>query len=259
MLSLSYLEFLLIFLIPPILLLTLTTMIRDEKKLWWDKNALTGLLVILFLALTYTTPWDNLMIEAGVWWYGNDTTLIHFWEAPLGEYLFFILQPILTAFFLYQITVVKDVSLKISKRERILGICAGLLIMVLGLIGLSNTSTFYLGSIMFWAAPILAIQWGFGWPYLLENKKVVLTAIIVPTIYLWFADAWAISQGLWTISSEHTVGISVGSLPLEEAVFFLVTNIFIVQGLVLYQWVAERRGIKKYLKELIEHLKRFYN
>ncbi len=194
------------------------------------------------------------MIEAGVWWYGDGSTLIHFWEAPLGEYLFFILQPILTAFFLYNITEVKDVSLKISRRNRFLGSIGGLTVMAIGVIGLTNQSTFYLGSILFWAGPILAIQWGFGWPYLLENWKVVLTGVMVPTTYLWIADAWAISQGIWTISEDYTVGITFGSLPLEEALFFLVTNVFVVQGLVMYQWVAERKGVKNYLSGLIEKI-----
>jgi hypothetical protein len=33
----------------------------------------------------------------------------------------------------------------------------------------------------------------------------------------------------------------VAGLPVEEATFFLVTNLFVVQGLVLFQWVLDRR------------------
>jgi len=243
---LTYLEFLMVFVATPIIVLALLTMLRDEKDIWWDRNAFIGLMIILFLAFSYTTPWDNLMIEHGVWWYGEDATLIHFWEAPLGEYLFFILQPILTAFFLFHITKVKDVSLKLSKQKRILGVSAGILVMALGALGLTNDSTFYAGSILFWAGPILSIQWGFGWHYLVENFKIVLAAVMIPTIYLWIIDAYAIYEGIWTISETYTTGLTVGVMPVEEMLFFLVTNVFVVQGLVMYQWVSETEGVRSY-------------
>ena len=52
----------------------------------------------------------------------------------------------------------------------------------------------------------------------------------------------SISLGLWTISPETTVGIAPFGLPIEEAVFFLVTNLLVVQGLVLYWWLVDWWG-----------------
>ena len=56
----------------------------------------------------------------------------------------------------------------------------------------------------------------------------------VPTLYLWFADAVAIHLGIWRISETQTLGIEFGPLPLEEATFFLATNLLVVQGLMLF-------------------------
>jgi len=71
-------------------------------------------------------------------------------------------------------------------------------------------------------------------------RRVAL-AIGVPTLYLWAADWVAIELGIWVISSSHTIGIGFGSLPIEEALFFLCTNVFVVQGVVLYVWVVDQR------------------
>jgi hypothetical protein len=56
----------------------------------------------------------------------------------------------------------------------------------------------------------------------------------LPTLYLWFADFYAITQeGIWWISKEYTLGLSLAGLPLEEMLFFLFTNLAVVQGLLL--------------------------
>jgi hypothetical protein len=34
--------------------------------------------------------------------------------------------------------------------------------------------------------------------------------------------------------------MSVAGLPVEEGAFFLITNLFVVQGLLLYSWVLRR-------------------
>jgi hypothetical protein len=78
---------------------------------------------------------------------------------------------------------------------------------------------------------------------------------LVPTLYLCVTDRIAIEYGIWILSEQYTTGIFVAGLPVEEAAFFFVTNLFVVQGLVLYRlvtarwgvdavagWVADRRG-----------------
>jgi lycopene cyclase domain-containing protein len=52
----------------------------------------------------------------------------------------------------------------------------------------------------------------------------------------------ALSVGLWRLSGRYTTGLAVAGLPVEEGAFFLVTNLFVVQGLVLLWWLLEGPG-----------------
>jgi lycopene cyclase domain-containing protein len=238
MAPLSYLEFLLVFFVPPIVLFGVVAAVRENS--WWGWRPVSGLAVIIAIAVVYTTPWDNLLIAAGVWQYGEGTTLVHFWEAPLGEYLFFVLQPILTALWLFQFPKIADMSLRVGAKRRLLGVVAGLAVSAIGYLLVGTQSTFYLGAILLWSGPILAIQWGFGWPYLWEIRRTFAIALAAPTLYYWAIDRFAIETGLWTISSSQTTGLAIFGLPVEEAVFFLMTNIFAIQGLVMYMWLFDR-------------------
>ncbi len=84
-----------------------------------------------------------------------------------------------------------------------------------------------------WALPAIAGQWALGHRLLRARWRVLVLGAALPTCYLSAADALAIRIGIWTLSPELTLGLSIGALPLEEAVFFLVTNIMVVQGLIM--------------------------
>ncbi|MGM0606200.1 MAG: lycopene cyclase domain-containing protein [Halobacteriota archaeon] len=235
----TYLEFHLVFTLPPIVLLGVVA--------WRREDALTGrvpgigLFVIVALAVAYTTPWDNYLIDRGVWWYGADVTWRYVGSAPVGEYLFFVLQPLLTMLFLTHLSIPTDTDLRLRRRERSIGVFGGLSVGIFGaVLVVWAPSTLYLGAILLWAGPVLAIQWGFGWTHLWRIRRTVAVAVVVPTVYLWVADRTAISLGLWVISETYTVGVAPFGLPLEEATFFLLTNLFVVQGFVLYVWLLDR-------------------
>jgi hypothetical protein len=47
-------------------------------------------------------------------------------------------------------------------------------------------------------------------------------------------DSIAIHSGTWTINPAQTTGIMLpGGVPIEEGIFFLLTNMLIVQGVLL--------------------------
>ncbi len=236
----TYLDFLAAFLLPPIAALALLARLRPIPRR--GRAPAAGVGIILVLAVAYTTPWDNLLIERGVWWYGEGVTVAHLWAAPVGEYLFFVLQPVLTALFLYRLPIPTHGDLRVPWGHRLGGIAAGLAVTGVGVgLLLAGPSTLYLGAILAWAGPILAIQWGFGWPQLVRARRPVVLAVLVPTVYLWVLDWYAIAvAGLWTISGTYTVGIAPFGLPIEEMLFFLVTNVFVVQGLVLWLWLVDQ-------------------
>jgi lycopene cyclase domain-containing protein len=240
MAPITYLQFHLLFVFPPLVVLGALAIRRDDA--WWGPRPLSGLAIVLFLAFVYTTPWDNLLIAEGVWSYGEGTTLASVWHAPVGEYLFFLLQPVVTALWLFQSPAVRDVSLAVPARHRVAGAVAGIAVSVAGYVLLGTAATYYLGAILFWAGPILAIQWGFGWPYVWRLRRTVAVAVAVPTLYYWCIDRVALELGVWIISDAHTTGAALFGLPIEEALFFFVTNLFVVQCLLMYMWLLDRVG-----------------
>jgi len=237
MAPITYLSFVIGFVVVPVAILagTLGVTRRFQPAQVFGTGLLAG------VALVYTIPWDGQLIRIGVWEYGS-TLLGHLGVVPYEEILFIVAQTVLTGLW----TTLVDTptgSGSVTRRQRAVGVLAGGLVGVTGLAVLSDPSGTYLGAILVWAAPVLALQWGFGWPILVRARRSVALALAVPTAYLWIVDRLAIGLELWTFSPERTTGIALLGLPIEEALFFLVTNAFLVQGLVLLGWVVERDAI----------------
>jgi lycopene beta-cyclase len=226
----SYLQFHLVFILPPLVLLagTLRGPLRASGKPIWP------LFLLALIAFIYTTPWDNYLVWRGVWGYGTDRVLGTIGYVPYEEYAFFILQPFLTGLWLYHVLARDPEYRPGGERVRIVGGVVYGAIAGLGFLLLGTTSGLYAGLILAWAVPVLAGQWLYAGSAIWARRRAVLLGIAVPTLYLWVADGVAIALGIWEISERYTVGIHFGPLPLEEALFFLVTNILIVQGLVLF-------------------------
>mgnify|MGYP000884921532 CR=1 FL=1 len=87
----TYAGFLLLFVILPILL---CAVLLWRWRIWPNPRHLA---LIALLAVVYTTPWDNAIVRQGVWSYDvNKIWGIVLGVVPLEEYLFFVLQVILT-------------------------------------------------------------------------------------------------------------------------------------------------------------------
>jgi lycopene cyclase domain-containing protein len=260
MTGLTYLQFHAAVVLPAVASLAAAAAVsrpRASGRTVWsvgDHGYWVGVAVVTAIAVCYTAPWDSYLIARGVWRYGEGRTAAHLGRVPVGEYLFFVLQPLLTATWLGQLRLrdgwaepgpldrgdgrlALDVA-GLATTPRIVGVCAGAAVGLVGATLLTAPSTFYLGAILAWSGPVLTLQWGVGAPQLWHQRRAVTVGVVVPTAYLWTVDRLALSAGIWEISAAHTVGIAPFGLPLEEATFFLVTNLFVVQGLVLYQWVV---------------------
>jgi hypothetical protein len=238
MTTLSYAGFHLLFVLPPLAVLAFAAPRLPAGR---RRVARVGLLLMTTVALLYTTPWDNYLIRQGVWWYGEGTVLLRLGDAPLEEYLFFVLQPVLTGLWLYIAGF--DPTYEpgdFDRLPRVVGALVWLGLSAVGALLLSVPGGYYLGAILVWACPIVALQWAVGATYLLRTWRRWGLAVAVPTVYLWFADRVAIGLGIWTISDTHSTGLLLLGLPIEEAVFFLVTNVLVVQGLVLFEWVIDK-------------------
>ncbi|MGI8825425.1 MAG: lycopene cyclase domain-containing protein [Chloroflexota bacterium] len=84
-----------------------------------------------------------------------------------------------------------------------------------------------------WALPVLAVQWLAGWRYLARQRGTLCVAIGLMTLYLSCADGVAISKGIWTLHADRILGVRAGDVPLEEIVFFLLTNALVAQSVIL--------------------------
>jgi len=229
----SYLLFHFLFIIPPIFLLWLY-LPRPLRRVG-GRRAQIALPLISFVALTYTTAWDNYLVSREVWWYGAGRVVGTIGAVPFEEYLFFVLQPILTGLFLFQYLMRYDRPREAGRSQHAwMGFFGFLALAGLG-IGLlfARPQGLYMGLILSWASPLLAGMWLYDGETLWTYRRTLLVAVGIPTLYLWIADATAIATGIWTISKTHTFGIKLINLPIEEATFFLVTNLLVVKGILL--------------------------
>ncbi|WP_136688265.1 lycopene cyclase domain-containing protein [Halorhabdus amylolytica] len=234
----SYLAFVLAFVVAPVLVVAGALLVTGR----WNRAGLFGTGLLVVVAVVYTLPWDGYLIRSGVWAYGS-TLVGRVGVVPYEELLFVAAQTVLTGLWTTLVVRPDGSGPSVTRRQHLVGVAGGLLVGVVGLAFLSSSSSLYLGAILAWAAPVLALQWGFGWPVLVRARRSVALALAVPTAYLWAIDRLAIGLELWTFSSERTTGIALLGLPIEEALFFFVTNVFLVQGLVLLGWVVERDAI----------------
>lgn len=181
-----------------------------------------------------------------MWGYGDGRVLGTIGYVPVEEYLFFGLQPLLTGLWLYHVLAGPAsrpraaTARERARRVRAAGALAYLALAAAGALLLLREPTTYLGLILAWAAPVLAGQWAYAGGEICARRRGWLLGVAVPTLYLWVADAIAIRLGIWEISERFTVGLVFWTLPLEEAVFFLVTNLLVVQGLLLFLYPPHR-------------------
>lgn len=241
----TYFGFLLIFLIAPIILLAGLTLIDrrrghalpDEFRHGSSQSAILGLVLI---AVVYTTPWDNYLVANRVWWYDPALVsgLVLGW-VPLEEYTFFVVQPILAGlWFLYVARRVLPITNPWQERRRLrwgstLGL-ATLWLVAMGILIAGWKPGTYLALELAWALPPIMLQLAFGADIVWHQRRLVLLTVVPMTLYLSLADALAIGAGTWTINPALSLQIYLGwILPLEEFIFFLLTNILITFSLVL--------------------------
>jgi lycopene cyclase domain-containing protein len=223
----KYLFFHLVFIVPPLtgLLLLLSD---DISEVWKPAGIMT------VLAVVYTT----------VWFYGEKVVLTDLFGIPLGEYLFFVFQTLGVSLFAVHRGFDTDIDMDVFT-----GYCSAAVLLGLSgagalIVFTEPSAFFYMGSILLWASPVLALQWLYGADVLVANLRAVAVDIFVPVLYLCLVDSFAIRNGLWTIASGTSTGLGILGLPLEEVVFFVATSAMVVQGVMLYLWTVERRSVK---------------
>ena len=225
----TYLQFHAVFIVPPLLVLAWLSWGRTGRRASWS------LVAVALLALVWTTPWDNYLVWRGVWDYSPGRVMGTIGYVPVEEYLFFVLQPLLTGLFLLRwMDGARVDPSPLPSSVRWTGTAIYGMMAVAGFLLLRSERGTYMGLILAWAMPVLAGQWAYAADALWRRRRALIAVTALSTVYLWIADAVAIKLGIWRIAERFTLGIGIGWLPIEEMTFFLVTNILVVQGLVLF-------------------------
>ncbi len=241
----TYFGFLLRFLLIPILIFLAITLwdnrngklinsFRNGKAVW------TAIGIHILLAVVYTTPWDNYLVATGVWYYNPKlVTGIVFGYVPIEEYTFFVVETILSGlwwWFLARRLSPPAAEFKSNKTLVYVSTCllVSIWLIFTYLFFFGDTKWTYLSITLFWALPAILPQFLFGADILWHYRKLVTLGILIPGTYLSLMDIVALKDTTWSISPTQTTGILFfGILPLEEVVFFFITNVLIVFGMTL--------------------------
>lgn len=234
-----YREFLL-FLLAPVLAIVATLFVRRYRSASGpDRDDLRrGLLVtaaLVVVAVVYTMPWDRWLIVNDVWSYPPGSVLGTVADVPVEEYLFMIGQTVLTGLWTLTVTArMPDAPTEAGQSWRRPAHAAAWLAAAVagGLLAAVDERATYLGALLLWFGLPLALQAATGADVLRAGRARRLAGLAI-TVPLWLGDIVAIGAGAWRVSPAHTTGLGALGLPLEEAVFFLTTNLLIVNSLVL--------------------------
>ena len=236
----TYWQFHLVFTIP---LLGVVLWLNRNNKQALSPTSRFGIGLLTLLAVSYTTPWDSYLIKEQIWSYYPENILFTIYRIPIEEYFFFIIQTsigcLLVAYLLY------------SKNKNQQSLAMEIGFPQIALFAFLNISLFaswftlnhdpqyvYLKLIVYWSLPVLFLQWSLGSLVLLQNKATLFKGVAFLTGYFWIADSVAIHLQIWFFPEQTISGILLfGILPLEEALFFLVTNVMVVQGYILFTQV----------------------
>ena len=248
----TYFGFLLRFLFIPILILFILTWRHNNKSFW------VAVLINVFLAVAYTTPWDNYLVATRVWSY--DPKLVSgivFGYVPLEEYTFFLLQTLFVGLWWKIVSrrIIPDRDFKPSQGFRLgSSVIAALIWLGAAIVFLVHWKQMtYFSILLFWSVPPMFPQFLFGADILWNQRKLLAWSILPMGLYLSFTDSLAIASGTWTINPAQSSGIFISKLPLEEAVFFFVTVTMVSFGITLLlseasslRWSEIKRTFKQF-------------
>ena len=239
----TYFGFLIRYVFSPILALLLMT--------WWDERRARNLprfqkelvwrmiLVHIGLALVYTTPWDNYLVASGVWSYNSQLVSgVIFGWVPLEEYTFFVVETLFSSlWWLFLARRLPDAGVfRPSRTARLsgFGVLLVLWLISLGLFLSGWKPVTYLSITLCWALPAIFPQFLFGADILWHERRLVFWSILPAGLYLSLTDIVALRATTWSISADQTIGMRFfGILPVEELLFFFITNILVAFGLTL--------------------------
>ena len=224
----SYLLFDLLFLGLPVALL-LRRAGRPPVRL------LRACAALAVVALIWTVPWDEHLVRTGVWGYGGDRVLARLGSVPVEEYVFVVLEVLLVASWGHRLRRFdRPLPPPAAGSARLRGALVWFAVLAGGLALLAvGGQVRYLGLLLVWIAPPLLLQRAVAGDLLRSRLADRLVLALPVALWLCVADRLALADGIWSIAPASSTGVLLLGLPLEEALFFLLTSVLVADGLVL--------------------------
>ena len=202
--------------------------------------------VLVPVALLWTAPWDEHLVRTGVWTYAPDAVVARIGSVPAEEYGFVVLEVLLVAAWAARTgalplrPVLPDLRTAAAARWR--GALGWSAVTVAGIVlAAAGGSLRYLGLLLLWIGPPLALQRAVAGDVLVARRAVRARVALPCALWLCAADRLALADGIWAITPASSTGVLLLGLPLEEALFFLLTCVLVTDGLLLAADPAVRR------------------
>jgi lycopene cyclase domain-containing protein len=95
----------------------------------------------------------------------------------------------------------------------------------------------YLAWLLVFALPVLGGQWLAFPGYLARTAPRWLPTSLALAACFMAVDAIGIAARVWHVGGKSTIGVTIaGVLPLEEALFFLLSTLMVSQTIALFLW-----------------------
>lgn len=218
--------------------------------------------VTCFMAYTFSTKWDNIIANAGVWSYDKDCMVGTKGALPDEEYAWFLLHTCLGQMVLARMWAYREGE-KLPARPTVPTRCkdwrifAGMFLLLgcvpIGFMLLKHHSTLYLGVLLTFMPPVLAFQWMMFGHFFMWQPTYVWVPIVLESGYTIVLDSFAISRHIWTIYPASGIRIPINlfgnnGIQLEEILVYSLTSALVVLTLhpmllitkAYYQWNVQR-------------------
>jgi len=198
--------------------------------------------VLVPVALLWTAPWDEHLVRTGVWTYAPDAVLARIGSVPAEEYGFVVLEVLLVGAWALRCGALPPPAVVLPARGHgaqvrgaaaWLGVTAVGVLLAVGTPFAAGEHLRYLGLLLLWAGPPLALQRAVAGDVLAARRRARLRVAAPCALWLCAADRFALADGLWSITSASSTGAALLGLPLEEALFFVLTCVLVTDGLLL--------------------------
>ena len=193
--------------------------------------------VLAPVALLWTAPWDEHLVRTGVWTYAPDAVVARIGSVPAEEYGFVVLEVLLVGAWAVRTGVLPAPAVRAADLvadARLRGATAWSAVTVVGVVlALAGGHLRYLGLLLLWIGPPMALQRAVAGDLLRARRRGRLVVALPCALWLCAADRLALADGIWAITPASSTGVLLLGLPLEEALFFLLTCVLVTDGLLL--------------------------